>query len=163
MFCTVCGSQLQQGQANCASCGTAVPGAAPVAAAAARQGRVAQHLKPLAAFQFAISALRLLAGVALLVVAETVLPEVLRNEPEASFVSTLLTFIGWFVTGWAAVGFLSGYGLLEKLPWARTLTLVLAFINLLDIPFGTAIGVYSIWVLMSAGAEQEYAQLSGTA
>lgn len=159
MFCTVCGSQLQQGQANCPTCATAVPGATP--AAAAKTGRVAQHLKPLAAFQFAISALRMIAGVGLIVVAETILPGIIRGEPDANIVITILLVVGWFVAGWAALGFLAGYGLLERLPWARTLTLVLAFINLLAIPFGTAIGVYSIWVLMSAGAEQEYAQLSG--
>ena len=32
-------------------------------------------------------------------------------------------------------------------PWARILVLVLEFINLIEIPIGTALGIYTIWVL----------------
>jgi hypothetical protein len=36
------------------------------------------------------------------------------------------------------------------------LTLILAFISLFNIPFGTALGVYSLWVLLPAQSEREY-------
>lgn len=42
---------------------------------------------------------------------------------------------------------IGGIFLLQRKPWARILVLVLGFLNLFDIPFGTALGVYTIWVL----------------
>jgi hypothetical protein len=34
---------------------------------------------------------------------------------------------------------------------------------LIDIPFGTAIGIYSLWVLLPAESEQEYRTMSQAA
>jgi hypothetical protein len=39
--------------------------------------------------------------------------------------------------------------------------LVLAFISLFNIPFGTAIGVYTMWVLLPGQSQQEYDALVG--
>jgi hypothetical protein len=36
------------------------------------------------------------------------------------------------------------------------LTLVLAFLALFNIPFGTALGIYTLWVLLPAGSDVEY-------
>jgi hypothetical protein len=44
---------------------------------------------------------------------------------------------------------LAGAGLIKRRPWARMLTLVLGVLNLLNIPFGTVLGIYTIWVLMN--------------
>jgi hypothetical protein len=53
----------------------------------------------------------------------------------------------------------AGYGLLKLRPWARTLTIVLAIFELIRFPFGTIVGVYSLWVLLSSeGAAQFHAQ-----
>jgi hypothetical protein len=38
------------------------------------------------------------------------------------------------------------------------LTIVLAFIALFHVPFGTALGIYSLWVLLPAEADAEYAE-----
>jgi hypothetical protein len=40
-----------------------------------------------------------------------------------------------------------GIGLSKRCEWARILVLVLSFINLLAFPLGTALGIYSLWVL----------------
>ena len=42
------------------------------------------------------------------------------------------------------------------------LTSVLGFLALLSIPFGTAIGIYTIWVLLPAESESELSQLAHT-
>jgi hypothetical protein len=53
----------------------------------------------------------------------------------------------------------AGYGLLKLRPWARTLTIVLAIFELIRFPFGTIVGIYSLWVLLSSeGAAQFHAQ-----
>ena len=47
---------------------------------------------------------------------------------------------------------LAGWGLLKYQRWARIVTIVLSCFDLLNFPFGTAIGVYGIWVLFSPQA-----------
>lgn len=46
-------------------------------------------------------------------------------------------------------GIIAGVGLLSYKSWARTLTLVLSVFELLNVPFGTALGFYGFWVLLS--------------
>lgn len=46
-------------------------------------------------------------------------------------------------------GIIAGFGLLSYKPWARILTIVLSAVHILNFPFGTALGVYGLWVLLS--------------
>ena len=48
----------------------------------------------------------------------------------------------------AIPGIIAGIGLVQRRPWARVLALVVGAIGLLDIPVGTALGIYTFWVLM---------------
>jgi len=65
----------------------------------------------------------------------------------------ILRFFGFFIGSFlAAIGLpkiLGGYGLLKGYEWGRILTLVVSFLSLLNIPFGTALGIYSIVILMN--------------
>jgi hypothetical protein len=67
--------------------------------------------------------------------------------------------LGIVVLAKAAFGFIAGWGLLHREPWARIVVLVLAFVSLFNIPFGTAIGVYTLWVLLPGQSQQEYDSL----
>jgi len=58
--------------------------------------------------------------------------------------NTLVLIILFFST----LGILGGAGLFSYKPWARTLVIIVSAINCLNVPIGTAKGVYSIWVLM---------------
>jgi hypothetical protein len=84
-----------------------------------------------------------------------------RGAP--AFLTPLLSFIGICIVIKACAGFIAGWGLLQHQPWARMLTLVLAFISLFNVPFGTALGVYALWVLLPSSSEQEYENLVRTA
>jgi hypothetical protein len=75
----------------------------------------------------------------------------------------LLSALGLLLLFKALAGFAAGWGLLQRESWARPLTLVLGFISLIDFPIGTALGIYTIWVLLSSGADEEYGQLSRAA
>lgn len=68
--------------------------------------------------------------------------------------------IGYVVTGWmllmlilAIPAILIGIGLLSFRPWARSVGTVVAILELLNFPLGTLLGVYALWVLMSAEAD----------
>jgi hypothetical protein len=52
----------------------------------------------------------------------------------------------------ALPGLLAGYGLLKRRSWARILAIVLGIFELLNFPIGTAIGIYTLWVLLQEDA-----------
>jgi hypothetical protein len=79
------------------------------------------------------------------------------------FVSGILQTVGYLMIGGAGVGLLAGWGLLDRQPWARTLALVLGCFSLIDIPFGTAVGIYTLWVLLPAQSEEEFRRIANAA
>jgi hypothetical protein len=51
---------------------------------------------------------------------------------------------------------LVGWGLIQRERWARTAAIVVGVLALLHPPFGTLLGIYTLWVLLSRGADLEY-------
>jgi ABC-type spermidine/putrescine transport system permease subunit II len=76
--------------------------------------------------------------------------------PAGDVFHSFLSFIGAMAILMAVTGFLAGFGLLERRPWARSLAIVLGVIALLHPPLGTALGIYTLWVLLPNESEQEY-------
>jgi hypothetical protein len=73
----------------------------------------------------------------------------------------ILGFIGRFIAVFSLIfsvpGIIGGVALLKRRPWGRIWTLVLSVILLLDIPLGTALGIYSLWVLVQDETKQLFA------
>jgi hypothetical protein len=61
----------------------------------------------------------------------------------------------------AAPGIIGGIGLLQHQPWARIVVLVLGFLNLLAVPFGTILGIYTIWVFMANDTDDVFGSWPG--
>ena len=57
---------------------------------------------------------------------------------------------------------IGGIGLLKRQEWARILVLIVSFLSLWNIPFGTALGIYSIVILLNKEAAAQF-QKHGTA
>jgi hypothetical protein len=164
MFCDGCGTALVAGQHFCSQCGKECAGVIPVGYP--RRSRVQEHVRLLAILWFAFSALSVLGGVILVILANTLflhLHDMGAPEAPTAFLHPLLTVVGIFVVAKGVAGFLVGWGLLNREPWARIATLILAFISLLNPPFGTALGIYTLWVLLPARAEEEYEKYLATA
>ena len=162
MFCNQCGAELQAGQAYCARCGKAAAG--PMAQAS---NRVRGHVKLVAILWMAYSALHVVGGLMVLLAAKLVIAKliVIPNGPPPEvflWLRPFLGIIGWLILGKAAAGFLTGWGLLQHEGWARVLALVMAFLALLSVPIGTALGIYTLWVLLPSESEREYAQIAGS-
>ena len=51
-------------------------------------------------------------------------------------------------------------GLLQRAPWARVLVLVMAFVSLINMPLGTALGIYTLWVLLADNGQRQYEALA---
>jgi hypothetical protein len=164
MFCDGCGTPVQSGQAYCSKCGKQIIG--PVSFAQPRPGRVQEHVRLLSLFWLALSAFNTVGGAFLYVFANTVMPHMSQfNAPDAPtpFLRPLLSVIAILLLAKAALGFIAGWGLLQREKWARILVLVLAFFSLFtNIPLGTALGVYTMWVLLPSQSEQEYDTLAET-
>jgi hypothetical protein len=65
-------------------------------------------------------------------------------------VATIGLCIALFFLVLAAPSILGGWGLLHFKPWARILMIVISALHLFHVPLGTALGVYGLWVLLSA-------------
>jgi hypothetical protein len=158
MFCDGCGAAVQPGQLFCSKCGKQIIGTVPLGQPAPR--RVERHSHLLAILWFALSALSAVGGLVLLVLGNALFPHLheMGAPPElpVSFLVALFDTLGVVILAKAVVGFFAGWGLLQRDPWARVLLLVLAFISLINVPFGTALGVYTLWVLLPGPSQQEY-------
>jgi hypothetical protein len=158
MFCDGCGAPVQPGQLFCSKCGKQIIGTVP--SGQSTRGRVQKHSHLLGILWLALSALNAVGGLVLLLLGNTLLPHIraMGAPPEApvSFLVALFDTLGVLVLAKAVIGFFAGWGLLQRDPWARVLVLVLAFIALINVPFGTALGVYTLWVLLPGSSQQEY-------
>jgi hypothetical protein len=56
--------------------------------------------------------------------------------------------VGIFLWVLSAPRIICGIGLMKRMEWARILTLIVAFLSILDIPLGTALAVYSFVILL---------------
>ena len=158
MFCDACVTSVQPGQAYCGRCGKQKLG--PAVGRPARR-RMQNHLQLVAIVWFALSAFNAIGGIVLYIVANTLLAP-RGNAGAPSFLRPLLTVLAIIVLGGAALGFSAGWGLLHREPWARSLSLVLAFLVLfINIPVGTLVGAYTLWVLLPGESQQEYESLVG--
>src|SRR3981081_973300 len=114
MFCDQLGSPLQSGDARCGRCGKTVLGLIEL-----RRSRVRDHVRLLGILWMAYSALHVVAGVVLIIVAQTIFGHVIHipdgPPPGVSvWLRPLLTFVGWLILAKAAAGFFAGWGLLQR-------------------------------------------------
>jgi predicted nucleic acid-binding Zn ribbon protein len=158
MFCDGCGSAVQPGQAFCSRCGKQVVGL--VMADQLRRSRVQEHIHLLGILWLAISAFNTIGAVVVFIIANTLFSHLheMGAPPQmpTGFLHVLLSVIALFILVKAACGFIAGWGLLQREPWARVLALVMGFLSLFNIPFGTAVGIYTMWVLLPGPSQQQY-------
>jgi len=163
MFCDACGSAMSAGQTFCGSCGKRVGAPMPPPRAGVGDGRVAEHLEIVAWLWIAIAALTLLAAMVFLIVGVFPIARFIPADSLPPGVMNLFHVIFLAVGGVllliAAAHFIAAWGLFQHAEWARILTIVFAFLRILEFPLGTALGVYTIWVLMGPNSAKEYLAL----
>jgi hypothetical protein len=155
MYCNHCGAVIAETQTVCPSCGKSViEGRVSYVA----RSRVAEHLHLLGILWIVSGVFWAIAAAVMLIMGRVF---VFRDGPW--FLPLLFSVIGTFLVVFAAARLAAGYGLLKVLPWGRTLALVLAFISLFDPPFGTALGIYTLFILLPHAAGDQYRRMSDAA
>jgi len=73
----------------------------------------------------------------------------LSGDEHAMFITSIVaTVLSLIIFIFSIPGIIGGYGLLKRKNWARILVLILGALELLNIPFGTMLGIYTLWVLL---------------
>lgn len=170
MYCTKCGIELG-GNANfCSKCGDSLATAHPVSPKA-RDWNL--HVSVLGWLVIAHAAMTGLIGFIVMFGGMFVRNVIARNPeflldgtspsdvppPEVfALIGPVSFLIGVIFLLIALPSVAAGVGLLRYRSWGRGLTLVLSFLRLLEVPFGTATAIYSFWVLLSKEGRDFYQQ-----
>ncbi|HEV2646621.1 MAG TPA: hypothetical protein VGU46_09675 [Acidobacteriaceae bacterium] len=179
MQCPACGNPIQG--AFCSHCGapaappayTAPPPNAyappPPAYGVPFPGRVQRHLQILGILWLVYGAYRGLTGIIGAAVLTGLSHGALQNWSApptfpygtgAHWMAGLAAVVAAFTFFSTILSFLVGYALLNRKPWARTLAIVIGILQLIHIPFGTALGIYTLWVFGCSRSAAEYEALA---
>lgn len=175
MFCSQCGKEAAPDAQFCSNCGRAVavqfvqqPVADPrYAPQMYPSNRVQNHIRMLGILWIVVGCLRLMGIGWLWFVGREVVPSILSSivpsftigSPLSRVVEGGLAFASALIVVQAALAFFAGWGLLERQSWARIVAIIAGVLSLWHIPFGTALGVYTLWVLLPASSEAEFRRL----
>jgi hypothetical protein len=74
----------------------------------------------------------------------------ISEDPEAIRITSVVgPTIAFFFAILSVPGLIGGIWLIKRQGWARILVLILSILGLVNIPFGTIFGIYSLWVLLN--------------
>ncbi len=76
---------------------------------------------------------------------------ILSSDYEAMSIALIVAIaIAGFFLVLSLPAIIGGIFLMKKANWARILILIISVLNLVNFPLGTAMGIYSLWVLLNA-------------
>src|SRR5215472_10910813 len=96
-----------------------------------------KHIQIVAALHIALGALSLLGAIVVFVV-----------------LGIAGVALGTFLAVLALPGIIGGWALFTGRSWGRPLVLVLGVLHLINIPLGTALGIYTLWALLHEPVSQ---------
>lgn len=119
-----------------------------------------QHVSILGILYIVFGALGVILALTLLLIfggAAGIVHMAASSDPDAAVAVPVLGVLGivlfLVVVVLSVPGLIVGIGLVKFRSWARVGGLVLSALNLLNFPFGTALGAYGLWVLLSKETE----------
>ena len=178
MVCTKCGCEQGSPVRFCRQCGAALgaevpppqPGWTPDPATYYAQARVAeqrmrvrQNLQPLGIMWCIFGAYRIVSVIVGLAFLHTMVTDGMFGnlpDPVAHLIHAALPALGLMVVLMGSLAILTGYALLTRQNWGRILAIVLAILALIKIPFGTALGIYTLWVLAPRASGEEWDEMT---
>ncbi len=164
MYCSNCGMQLAPGQSFCPQCGRPVaPTAPPIPGLEFALDNYRGKLRALSIVWLVYAAVTLLLGFAGLTFARAFFahghfgPWIGGPVPPAWMPIIHLAWIALSVRTIVAV--VAAWGLMEHAAWGRILAIIVAIISLLHFPLGTALGIWTLVMLLGSRNTLLYEQL----
>jgi len=169
MYCSGCGQPLAAGQGVCGSCGHPVAAAVPpVPGLQFELENFAGKIKALSVVWFIYAGFSLLTGFFGLAFAHAFLsgrfgwmhgPWATGPLPPDWIFPMALHFAWGFVVVRVGLAVAAAWGLMEREPWGRIVAIVAAVLSLLRFPLGTALGIWTLVVLLGYRNSTLYEQL----
>ena len=165
MFCSGCGQAMVPGQAICAQCGRPVaPVTPPVPGLQFQVESYAGKIKALGIVWFIYAGLSLLLGLAGMTFLKAffsggMAPWMRGQNPPLWMGPAVLHLVWVALLIRAALAVAAGWGLVEHAKWGRIVAIVAAVLSLLRFPFGTALGIWTLVVLLGYRNWTLYEQL----
>ena len=157
MICVQCQNAMNPQERFCSKCGKEAVGQRVGPAVRNTTRNWDTHVTVLA-WIFIVSAIFMaIPGLFMMLIPGMMMGRAFRPFPPAGVFFLMGAFA--FITIPAGLA-IAGIGLLRYREWARILTLILASLMLIGIPFGTAIGIYAFWVLLSGEGSRSYKRRS---
>lgn len=177
MHCSGCGQDLVQGQGFCPRCGRASGFGMPMASVPAPAygyglpgwpplAQVERRVNALAVGWFVYGGLAVLMGLAGLAFFHATVGRHFGGFPPFGRFGHPATGLFWMKFAWVALALraglalAAGIGLMQKTTWGRVVAIIAAFLAILHFPFGTAIGIWTLVVLLRAPNAAGYEALS---
>ena len=70
------------------------------------------------------------------------------EESSANIQLVIFAVVGVFLLLFAISGVTAALGIIRGRPWAQMMILILGSLDLICVPLGTALGIYTIWIFM---------------
>lgn len=154
MFCSHCGQALVAGQPVCGQCGQAVaPIVPPVPGMEFQVEAYAGKVRALAVFWFVYAGVSLVVGWAGLAFAQAFFggafgPWFHAPMPHGLFGPAFMHLVWVMLLLRAALAIAAGWGLWERTTWGRVVAIIAAVASILKFPFGTAMGIWTLVLLL---------------
>jgi len=170
MFCSGCGQALADGQPVCPQCGRPVaPMAPPIPGFEYQLAGYSGKVRTLGILWLVYAGLSTVLGFAGLSFAKAYLsgsfgpwmhgPRAHGNMPPTWVFPAALHFAWLMVVLRGVLAAAAGWGLLERAQWGRILAIVAAILCLVKIPFGTALGIATLVILLGYRNSALYEQM----
>ena len=125
--------------------------------------RVSDNLQPLGILWVVFGVYRIVATVVAAVTFQTLARNGMFGEVPPflqELAGGLLPVIGVLIGAIGLLTMATGWALLTRRPWARTLAIVMGILALLKVPLGTGLGIYTLWVLAPRASAAEWQELA---
>lgn len=170
MYCSGCGQLIPSGQQFCPNCGRPVVQTPPVAAAPGPwfYTRVHRHIQALSILWIAYAVWSVFSWLITMSIFGGFFGGYFGhwnhgpwgNEFPFGHMPWIVPLITTILVGRAILAVVTGLALINRAPWARILAIVAAFLTILKPFTGTALAIYTLWVLLPGASGDEYEQMA---